>query len=98
MSKSKIISNESLFGKVSNPVLVAELIDLLKRFSLTEVERIPEVKHLVNSLMNLREERVKIGESMDLLSSTETEKLFKDYVENHFDSYLQGFFDKLYKE
>ena len=94
-------SGKSAISKIENAHLSAETLAeasvLLKKFTVEQLESIPEFKNLIVALMEEKTTKQQMAASLNVLPSSEVHKLFREYIESHFDSYLQSFFDKLHR-
>ena len=77
-------------------VLERELADAIRRLSFEDLEKIPEMRDLMQRLIADRFERARLAESLDTLPHADIQKLFSDYIEEKFDVHLHTFFSRLY--
>ena len=77
-------------------ILERELADAIRRMSFEDLEKVPEMRDLMQRLAAERDERVLIAESLDTLPHADVQKLFADYIEEKFDVHLHTFFSRLY--
>lgn len=80
-----------------NPFLEREVIDALRRVDFAALEKIPEMRDLMLHMQTRAIERSRLADSLGVLPVADLRSLFADYVEEAFDTYLHGFFDKLYR-
>ena len=81
---------------LGDALLEREFADAVRRLSFEDLEKIPEMRDLMQSLIVERHERARISESLGTLPFSDIQRLFADYVEEKFDLHLHTFFGKLY--
>lgn len=77
-------------------LLERELVDAIRRSSFEDLEKIPEMRDLMNRQIVDRAERAIIAESIGTLPHEHVQRLFDDYMEERFDAHMHSFFARLY--
>lgn len=77
-------------------VLERELADAIRRLSFEDLEKIPEMRDLMQHIVTENTERARIADTLDTLPHADVQKLFSDYIEEKFDVHLHTFFSRLY--
>ena len=91
------MSFDKLLGSVDDPMLVADLKAVLERFSIIEIERIPEVRNLIGQLMALNEERMRVASSMNLMPSDKLVSIVRRVVDDAFEVAFGKAIDRLFR-
>ncbi len=85
------------FNKMAQETVIGEeLLAHLKAYSLGEAEKIPEVRALLSSMIEMRKERQEIAEAIGVVPYEDLQKGIKDFFETRFNEYAQEFFSALY--
>lgn len=83
-------------AETTNPILASEITDAIRRHVLNDLEKIPEMRSLMEQLIRERVERSRIKESIGALDYSDIQKLFEDYMSETLETELAKFFDRLY--
>lgn len=78
-------------------LLERELVDAVRRRSFEDIEKIPEMRDLIQRIATDKKERALLAESIGTLPHENIQKMFDEYMEERFDAQMHSFFGKLYE-
>lgn len=79
-----------------DPYSAIDLIGRLQRHNVEQLVKVPEVRALLTEMLSIRDERMRIAESLNVLPAAEVGKLFADYVSKDLEGCIQDLFDRVY--